>query len=215
MKKILLLILLLAGNALAEEEPLIEKLYATSADKLVSVNATLLFEEKKTNDEGVQIVTAPRTEAREAELRELGKDHWEVMVHLKESDRSQNPILTCVLFSTEGKTVTLPNRLLNEEARSSVSPATLSCLRDSAILSVSEIAELKPQERAAFIRSREEDAKRLADEVNAALTEGFGAKLFEQERRLGIAQNTSISRQMTVEEIARRLVTLESIWVGE
>jgi hypothetical protein len=87
---------------------------------------------------------------------------------------------------------------------------TASCQRDLSILSVPEIRALTREERGAFLKAREEDAQRLALELTALLTDDVSEQIFELEKKLGLAPGQKLSRTMTIEEIARRLVAITS-----
>ncbi len=198
-------------------ENLVERIFVDSIEQLISAKVTLLFEEKKTNDEDVEVIAPPRVEMRDAVLQKVSENRWEVLIQLQQGDRAKHPMLTCVIITGTGAPLALPNRVLREAGSeiAGATVATLDCVRDPTILSPEEILALTKEERAAFIRSREDDSKKFASELNAALTDEVSAKLFAVERRLGLAPQAPLSRKSTVEEIARRLVALESVWSGE
>jgi len=188
----------------------VESLFVNSTDKIISAQVELLFEEKKINDEGIETMGAPKVEARESEISLLAKDRWEIRIHLQEGDRIRRPLITAVLSTESGELIALPNRSL--DVSEPPLPGALTCLREPTVLSAQEILALSPQERVAFIRGREDDAALFAAEVDAMLSSGLAKRIFTEERKRGLAPKAPMNKTMTVEEISRRLVALESVW---
>lgn len=98
-----------------------------------------------------------------------------------------------------------------EENPAATEPGSSSCQRDLSILSFSELRALTKEERIAFLRAREDESKKFALELHQLLTDDFSKKLFEKEQRLGLSPTEPISKLLTVEEIVRRLVILNSV----
>jgi hypothetical protein len=191
-----------------------ESIFFSTPEKLLSVQVELLFEERKLNDEGVEILSAPKSEPREAQLTFLGRERWEIRVLLKKEDRKRAPTITSVVITERGALLALPNRSLGgpESNLESLLPGSISCIKEPSILSGAEIAALGRQERVAFIRSREDDAAKFASEVNAMLSDSVAQVIYQEEKRLGVAPSQPIARQLTVDEIVRRLIVVESLW---
>ena len=86
-----------------------------------------------------------------------------------------------------------------------------SCQKDLSILSVADLKSLSKEEKIAFLRSREDESKKIALELHQLLTDEFSQKLFNREQRLGLSPAEPISKILTIEEIVRRLVILNSV----
>ena len=86
-----------------------------------------------------------------------------------------------------------------------------SCQRDMSMLSTPDLRALSKEEKIAFLRSKEDESKKIALELHELLTDEFSKKLLEKEQRLGLSPIEPISKLLTVEEIVRRLVILNSV----
>ena len=85
------------------------------------------------------------------------------------------------------------------------------CQKDLSVLSIPELKALSTEEKIAFLRSREDDSKKIALELHQLLTPEFSQKLFAKEQKLGLSPGEPISKLLTIEEIVRRLVILNSV----
>jgi len=84
------------------------------------------------------------------------------------------------------------------------------CQRDLSILSIAELKALSKEEKIAFLRSKEDESKKIALELHQLLNDEFSKKLLAKEQKLGLSHSEPISKLLTVEEIVKRLVILNS-----
>lgn len=98
-----------------------------------------------------------------------------------------------------------------ESAVGKIEIGSVSCQKDLSILSTQELKALSTEEKIAFLRSREDDSKKIALELHELLTPEFSQKLFAKEQALGLSPTEPISKLLTIEEIVRRLVILNSV----
>lgn len=99
----------------------------------------------------------------------------------------------------------------DDSAEQKIEIGSASCQKDLSVLSVLELKALSTEEKIAFLRSREDDSKKLALELHQLLTPEFSRKLFLKEQQLGLSPSEPISKLLTVQEIVRRLVILNSV----
>jgi hypothetical protein len=108
--------------------------------------------------------------------------------------------------------VIAPIRVLADDySEGKIEIGSASCQRDLSVLSIADLKLLSKEEKMAFLRSREDESKKIALELHQLLNDEFSKKLFDKEQRLGLSPTEPISKLLTVEEIVRRLVILSSV----
>ena len=55
-------------------EDLVERIPVETSESLISARVNLLFEEKKRNDEDIEVLAPPRSEARDSVLQQLSSE---------------------------------------------------------------------------------------------------------------------------------------------
>lgn len=214
MRGLLACLLLLCGFQASAQEPLSFKII--SSDPVQSARVELIFEQRRVNDEGVDAFDGVVSEPRESIIHARGHNLWEIEVILKPEDFKRHPTAVCMATTESGNLLAFPAQIVGKDVKrlQSDTVGTVSCLKDPAVLSATEIEKLPAKDRNALIRSRDIDSEKLAREIMGLLTESLAIRIHQEEVAVGIATPAPLTPRSKVEEIVRRLVSLDSVLPG-
>ena len=151
-----------------------------------------------------------RGERREAEVREKGKNRWDIVVKLKPTDYSLDNQLTAIATTQSGKVLASRVRTLSEGPLPT-DPHDVACGDDLGLNYFEKLFALDDAKLAALIDIRKQKRDLLLQKLGQEITPELAKAILEWEQERGLSGEGAYSARLPATTLTRRLVTLEAM----
>lgn len=155
-----------------------------------------------------------RGERREAEVREKGKNRWDVVVKLKPTDYSLDNQLTAIATTRSGKVLASRVRALSEGPLPG-DPHDVGCGDDLGLSYFEKLFALDDAKLAALIDIRKQKRDLLQQKLGQEISPELAKSIVGWEQERGLGGEGPFSPRSPASTLTRRLVTLEAMRPAE